>query len=785
MIFLLQCLWIVLVAYACGAVVSGVLMRSGEERALPAAPRALFGLLIAITWFAAAWQFLPIGQAWALGAALLALLAWRRVRIAELRASLGEHARGCAVIVAGAFLFFAPLIAANQYGPFTESGGDITIYSDGSQLMVEKGLTSFGQPPRLESAGSNLRALLGATDRLEWSAQLRERLMEEFRARINPPAAEFAARRLVADLFFSSIYYAPYAQFQPFLGALNYPAFFGVEAFFYSALLLCLWHFFRPFGRAPAAIALALAAASHALVSVYYNAYSMQAICLAIAAAFVLAATRVALASRAGLRVYGFGTLIAWLCYTHFMSILAPLVLVAAFISRPSWRPATPAAPEEPSTARPQHLAHGIALAIALVAMAALLLGGSAKAVDFASKLVTNFTLGVKSAFLGDRIAVLSWEWAGFLFGIVSQQHVPPFVREAPMIAPACVAGAVAGFAAVVLGFASMVRWAARSPAGPMPRPVALALYGALLVTVAAHIYLAQGSLYTQAKGAQNVLPCLYAALVFPLALSWGGQGRLRWALAAALCALAAALLVPRLLYGYNLGHEKDRAAVLDRSYFDEAARIRAADPQALVLFEPRKSADLYLGIQPFSGARMVPTRHLGLQRLIVEGRNLRAARTSVAELLRPEDVPHLWWLSQPKGSGTWRAQPLLEAGAPRFLVAGDDYEIAYGPRALGPLAGGTGIFSYVRNADLLLAVPAGRAVAVELRIEARDGSSRDRLMERLERDRAPGAAFSRDGDLAVIRQDLAAAPEARVVRLAGALAEYWVNARLDGVEVK
>jgi hypothetical protein len=790
MMFLLQCLWIVVAAYACGALVAEVLMRSDEERALPPAARALFGFLILVTWFAGAWQFLSIGQSWLLGAAVIALLGWGRVRLADLRASLQTHARGCAAVLAGALLFFAPLIVANDYGPFSESSGDLTIYSDGSKLMVERGLTSFGQRPEIETAGPNLRALFDfrTANRFARYADLRDRLLDDFRARIDPPSAEYGANRLVANLFFSSIYYAPYAALHPLAGTLDYPAFFGVEAFFYATMLLCVWYFFRPFGLAPARIALVLVAASHSLVSVWYNAYSMQAISLAICAAFLLASTRVALFTRAGLRVYGFAFLIVWLCYTHFMSILAPVAMVAALLWLPRLRPALPAAPMTGAGGLAR-IGRGVGMAVAFVAIALLFIGGSAKAFDFVSGLFMNFALGVKSEYLGDRIPVLSWQWLSFLFGLVSQQHLPPFVIDIPFVWMVYSAGVATGVAAAVLGLAAMARWVARPAGGSMARPVVIALYGALLVTIAAHLYLAQGSLYTQAKGAQNLLVCLYAALVFPLAVIWTdarfAASWLRRALAATLCALAMVTLLPRLLYGYNLGHNRDRAAVMDASYFDEAERILAADRDAFVLFEPRKSADLYLGIQPFSGARMVPTRHLVLDRLIFEGRNIRKARTSVAEMIKPADVPHLWWLSKPKGAPAWHAERIADGREPRFFVTGDDYELGFGPRPRGPAAGGTGTFSYVRNADLMLFLPAGRAAAVELRIEARDAADRENLMRWLERDAAPGATVERDGNVSVIRRRIAAAPQAQVVRLAGAFAEFWVNARVNDAEIK
>lgn len=793
MTFLLQCLWIVVVAYAGGAVAAEVLMRSGEERRLAAAPRALFGLLIITTWFAAAWQFLTIGQCWLLGIAVLGLIAFRRVTLAELRASLGAHARGCAAVVAVAIVFFAPLIAARNYGPFSESSGDITIYSDGSQLMVGKGLTSFGERPQLEKASSNLRAMLDfrEADRFERYAALRERLVEDFRARIDPPSAEFGANRLVANIFFSSIYYAPYAQFQPFAGALNYPVFFGVEAFFYAAMALCLWHFFRPFGRTPAAIALALAASSHALVSVHYNGYSMQAISLAVCAAYLLACTRVPLFSRAGVRVYGFGMFVVWLCYTHFMTILAPLALVAALVSLPAFRPAGDVAPQ-PALARSARVAGSAALAVALLAFGLLFIGGSANAVDFILRLFMNFAQGVKSEYLGDAIPVRSWQWLSFAFGLVSQQHMPPFVAEIAGMPATYRAGIVAGLASVLLGLAAMASWAMRPPPPARARAVMLACYATLVATILAHLYLAQGSLYTQAKGAQNLLVCLYAALALPLAVTWldprFSHSWLRRALAAALCALVAATLVPRFVFGDHLGRGMDRAVVMEPSYFDEAERVLAADPDAFVLFEPRKSADVYLSTEPFFGARLVPTRHLALTR-IRSGDSLRRPRpVNGSFLVEEDDIGHLWIVGAQRKDGrdAWRAHKVASSSAPMLLLFAHDYAQDQRLR-IRPGSGDPARFSWLRNGAATVFLPPGAHAVEAIAIPAnaaRLRAMRVELSQRVAAGELPGARVEeRDGAL-VLAYDMPASAAPRLVRVAFFWEEYWLNVRVDGRDI-
>ena len=66
-------------------------------------------------------------------------------------------------------------------------------------------------------------------------------------------------------------------------------------------------------------------------------------------------------------------------------------------------------------------------------------------------------------------------------------------------------------------------------------------------------------------------------------------------------------LLVPRGLFAYQLAYQHERCGILESSFFSKVGDIKRKDNEAFVLFEPRKSADLYISIQPFFGMKMVP----------------------------------------------------------------------------------------------------------------------------------------------------------------------------------
>lgn len=811
--FLIHCLWVSTFAYWWSALLAETIFVSDAEKRLPAPVRAGLGLLLSIIYFSAAWQLMSIGQAWMVGGGLLAVYTignLRRIFPAgsgrdRMKDLLAPHLRGWLASLAIAILFFAPLIVANEYGPFTESSGDVTIYSDSAKLLTDGGMTAFGQPSSDSShVEPNLRALLNfkTNDRYVRYAHAREPFLRDHQDRMNPPAADAHAYRTIGDIFFSSIFYAPYAQFHFLSGATKYPAYYGMQALLYAFVLLPLWFYFRRFGRFPAVLATAIAGASHGLVSVYYNMYSMQGIGLAISALMLCMLPYVRLFSIAGFRSYGIGVAIVWLCYTHYLSVVGLLLLVAAcgplFDRRP---PAlSPAVSRGHLIERSLRFLMRALPLVVFVALAGLLIAsGSGKAMDFVTGLLKTFAAGTKNVYLGDHISPLSFQWLEFFFGFVSQQHLEPYATEVRWVIWVMRAGVVAGIACVVLGLVLILKTQlSRMRAEGMDTRRDFTIYVALVLTVAVHMYLAQTSLYTQAKGAQNVLVLTYTALALPLALGLRGGARdpavalLTPYLQVGLMIFAAALFMPRIVYGLKLAHGEDRATILESSYFDEAERIRREDPNPFVLFEPRKSADLYVSPQPFAGARMVPTRHLALERVFFAP-TVYKERVVASDLIGSGDLAHLWLIAatNPKGSRayTWKADRVTAGSTPALYMFGDDYERNHGERPRSADTRDVGMFSYLRNAAALLFLPPGAPIEVEVRLAPRDPAGYAPMLAevsgRVQRGQfGQSARIEHGGGWISLRHSFAGSHTPRFVPIAQFSGEYWMNVRLDGKEL-
>ena len=790
--FVLAAVGVFTFAYWLSAAVGDIVFTAQEERRMAAPLRAALGLLLTTAYFAAAWQLASIAQSWAVGLALMAAYAWANRKRLALAGEVRAHVRGYFACLAAVVLFFAPIIASRAPGPFTEGGGDITIYADVTKLLTDGGMTAFGQPsPDFRNVVPNLRSLLDfrSGDRYVKYAAARADFIARNEDRLNPPVADAQAYRAVADVFFTSVYYAPYAPFAFLAGDTNYAVYYGVQAFFYAVLLLSVWYFFAPAGRPAAVAATTMAAGSHALVSAYYNGYSMQGLSMAVSALTLSVATIVRPASVAGLRCYGIGLALVWLCYTHFLSLVAPLLLIGlwAQFAAPRTAPASWREPIDATAA--ESIVRTVVGGFFVTLLAVMLASGSGKALDFVAGLLKTLIGGARSDYLGDRIAPLSTSWMAFLFGFVSQQHLPPFAQIHAWLLNGIRVGIAAGFVGLIVGAVLVARsWSKGARA-------TVVIYGVLVLTVAAHLLFAQSSLYTQAKGAQDCLVLLYCALVLPLTLGKGdvdGTGRRqRWAgaLIWVLAAFVGALLVVRAVDGSHLAWGLDRAVILGPSYFSEAHRIRGEDPQALVLFEPRKSADLYVSIQPFAGARMVPTRYLAMQRLVLRP-TVSASRINASELLAASDIPHLWTLSAHRLGGDpdeWRAERLAAHPGVALLLFADDYERDFGRKARSTRAGDEGMFSYVRNGAAILYVPAGAAHEVEVTLMAREPSGQEPLVHELRRriaDREIAARLEEDAAHARLRQEIAAGTAPRLLTIARFGGEYWLNVRVDGKDI-
>lgn len=780
--FLLESLIALTAVYWQSALVAGVTLGL-PEKGKPAAPVLVgIGHIAALAWFAAAWKFAPVVWAWPAGVALLIMYSAGtafenrkqagRVAADFIKAFLPAYT---ACIAAG-LLFFAPLLISGKFGPFTEGGGDVSVYADVAKYIADRGLSvTLGDPSAIFGPGLDKLA--------------------------NPPTADYAVLRAYLLQYASSLQFSPFGQWFWLEGTTNYNFFYGTMAFEYAITLLAVWSFFRQFTRRSALLAVAAVASSHGLISVFYNLYFLQGVCLMIAALAIASVLRIRLFSAAGAFVYGLMATIVLTSYPHFILVLGPLIAAA-------WGRNPGAENYARPVSRPVQTVAPAVFAVTLLFWFATEAGSSVKILFLALKSLGS---GYKAEFgFGDSVPLFSAKWAAFFSGALSQQHFQPLAVEPwyvvmiPPLAFALLTCAMVCGVAVSLHASRQKDWLN----GDNKR--LLVLYIVALVVVMAQHLVAKGSMYTQAKGAQNALIPLYAAMFIPYAIMSAqnslseSKKTLRKALGFLLVAFIAILAFPRVVYLVKIANANDRAGIMEPSFYSEADRIMKGDKNPFVWFEPRKSADLYVSIQPFAGAKMVPTKHLSLDVADVTAYAAGVVKRDpriASDFLRGEDLSHIWLLTaQQTGSGSrflgrlstyeWKAARLTESKAPTMLYAGIDYEPFFGRRPRSAEKNDRGWFTYIRSGAALMYIPAGIGHVVEVKLKPRAAEEYGRFLQEIEKRLEPATSHLKgapetDGEFVTLRYNFPPGGSPTVFEIARYSGEYWLNARIDGKELE
>jgi hypothetical protein len=272
----------------------------------------------------------------------------------------------------------------------------------------------------------------------------------------------------------------------------------------------------------------------------------------------------------------------------------------------------------------------------------------------------------------------------------------------------------------------------------------------------------------------------------------------------AALTVFVAFSVPIRSMVGYRLALGLDRSAILEPSFFAEAARIRAADPKALILFEPRKSADLYTSNQAFYGLRAVPTRELILQKTRLVEHWFDVTTINAIDVVEPEDIAHLWTLRarswrrwpflqrypdkvpQMPYVYDWRAERLADNGRPALVMTANTFERPYGEIYLGATPSGPVTpFNFMRDGVATLYVPPHTAANVEVELQPREGAYSS--LEAEMRWRVADGEFGRDvtmtatGRVVRLAYRMAAVDMPVLRRVARYKGEVFVNVKVDG----
>ena len=330
-----------------------------------------------------------------------------------------------------------------------------------------------------------------------------------------------------------------------------------------------------------------------------------------------------------------------------------------------------------------------------------------------------------------------------------------------------------------------------------------LAIYGTIFVVAAIHYSLLNSSLYVQAKNSQNLLVLVYIGMLLPLAIaSQVGNGGNQFSvvkkiLVTSLTIFFITLLIPRVIYTFKIANSADRASILEISYFKEIQRVQDANPNSFFLFEPRKSADLYLGNQPLYGQKFLPTRHLVIQKVNVAPYQPQQKRKKydtqvvlASDLIKSHNLPFIWQLKathKPEGF-IWNANKLTDQKKPKILLFADNYKQNFGKRKLKePLP--EKMFSYLRNGAAMLYLPAEFSGKLEVTLEPKDQNDYEFLAREIKermrnKEFGKGVKIKTTGKFVLLNYNLVFNSVPALITIARYSSEFWFNAQVNGKDL-
>lgn len=800
--FLLHALLVLCVIYWISALIAETVMTTEAERKLAPVIRVGYGFFIILAYFLGAWLYLSIQQAWVLGVILLLLyalgnktLCLNRNGLSLLIKIIKMHLKSFTVIMIGSLIFFAPLLISTNSGPFTEGGGDISIYSDTAKYMYNAHLTGQNSEScNVSDLKDNVRKIFKPTISKDLKISYDE-------SRINPPAAEYQTYRIrvnnqgIGDSPFNFMS-LPYVVFEFLGGYTNYPVYYGIQAFLYLLLLSGIWYFFEKFGRKIAGIAILLVAASHGLISVFYNMYSMHAIALASTGLILPALSTVRLFSRAGFRTFGSIFLIIYITYPHFLLVILPLILGVTIFA---------GCQRKIDTISKRHSLFATFSTIFFLFFwfTTIWIGSSWTLKFIKSMIAALFTIDTDRAmYLGDALSIFSVKWLSFVFGILSQQHFSPFVIELNYIKYFADFNIITGLAVIVMGAFIMLKAQLSSCISKDDKRFYLVIYTVSICIIIMQLLASKSSLYTQAKGAQNVLILLYLVMILPLgvgviALKNGLNIKKYLAsLSMALIVFIPTLLVIKIIYTVKLSYSRDRSVTLENSYFREAQRVIKEDKNAYVLVEPRKSSDVYLINQAFFGTRMMPTRHLRMNSVhLNESGNWETKYEAAQDLIHITDIPHLWLLSAKCKPATyfssrenciWKSEKLSDQKSPLVMLFADDYNRNIRERKASKASENLEVFSYVRYGSAILYIPAGGGVVEVAMQPDNDNSFKEMAKELMERKNnnefGKNVILNSDGHTLKLIYTFLQKDTPTMQLIAFYKGDYWLNVKFNNI---
>lgn len=503
-------------------------------------------------------------------------------------------------------IFLLPMHISKHYTAFTEKGGDITIYSDISKYLVEHKEPAFG----FQDGYDDLKGLFSV--KFTHGDNLKDYRDVEL---LDPPHAEYAAYRTIATKWYTASQIVHTSQWF-FLSNNHTFLFYTVLAFIYASIVALFFAFTIDFGKIVAFITFLLILLSPSLISIFYNLYLLHVfsvLCMTLAFSLILNMKFKSISIHSDLALVflilfsSYYPALPTIAFPYFVFILSNVKEIKVSELRLN-----------NSFSGLQRLFLSLFFLILLSWILLDIFGTSLKKV--LAYIIAFITADHQSdelneVYLGKAISVFSEKSFSFFSGLMSQDHYPPFFPKIELLEKVSNLNFIVFSLILFLSAVNFIR-------GIIKKAITGQLIFFILTvsfTIIFYAYISKGFLYMQSKSAQyNLIPLYFVLIVLNQQLlkitPKSYLDRIFVSLVFFLFLIQIVIFaIPRYYFLVSVSNSTNLSCVMEDSFYEKTKDI---DKDSLTLIEVEKAGCIYFITQPFFGKKILPVKHLSLQKV-------------------------------------------------------------------------------------------------------------------------------------------------------------------------
>jgi hypothetical protein len=503
-------------------------------------------------------------------------------------------------------VFLLPMHISKHYTAFTEKGGDITIYSDISKFLVEHKEPAFG----IQDGFDDLKGLF--SDKFTHGDNLTDYRDVNL---LDPPHAEYAAYRTIATKWYTASQIVHTSQWF-FLSTNHTLLFYTVLAFIYASIVALFFAFTIDLGKMVAFIVSLLILLSPSLISIFYNLYLLHVfsvLCMILAFSLLLTMRF------KSINIHSDLGLIFLLLFSSYYPALPTIAFPYFVFILSHWNKIRFSELRlSKSFSSLQKLILSLFFLILFSWIFFDIFGTSLKKV---LAYVISFIKpdhqsdGLNEIYLGKAISVFSEKSFSFFSGLMSQDHFPPFFPKIELLDKISNLNFIVFSLILFISFVNFTR-------SIIKKAISIQMIFFILTisfTIVFYAYISKGFLYMQSKSAQyNLIPLYFVLIVLNQQLIKINHKQvldkifislILFLLVLQICIFA----IPRYFFLMSVSNSTNLSCVMEDSFYEKAKDI---DKDSLTLIEVEKAGCIYFITQPFFGKKILPVKHLSLQKV-------------------------------------------------------------------------------------------------------------------------------------------------------------------------